>query len=249
MFMQSEHKKEFNKLLDSLSHGGWHKWDVFRDFCDMAAITLAQTIYKDAEMEKEYLRIAGKYKKEEVEVMPKMLGCVVMGLKEQPHDFLGEIFMENGMGSHFQGQYFTPWNVCSMMAKMILGSKESLQKTIDEKGFIYASEPCSGSGAMVIAMAEAMKEEGFDISKHLFFQTIDVSHICWRMCYIQLAILGIPASVINGDTLVLKTYHSLYTPAIRPEMINRQKEESSEPIAIKHNNLMDWCKNEADVKN
>lgn len=70
----------------------------------------------------------------------------------------------------------------------------------------------SGSGAMIIAFAEIMKKYGYNYQKQLFVEAVDISEMCFKMTYIQLSLLGIPAKVLLGDTLAMKFKECLYTP-------------------------------------
>ena len=65
---------------------------------------------------------------------------------------------------------------------------------------------------MIIAFAETMKEHNFNYQKHLYVEAIDIDEMSFMMAYIQLTLLGIPAKVIQGDTLTLKFQQVLYTP-------------------------------------
>ena len=90
-----------------------------------------------------------------------------------------------------------------MMAKMIVGPHD---KVIEEKGFITASEPCVGSGAMVIAMAESMREQGTNYQEHLHVTAVDLDIRCVHMAYIQFTLLHIPAVIVHGNTLTLEEF-------------------------------------------
>ena len=69
----------------------------------------------------------------------------------------------------------------------------------------------SDSGAIIIAFAEIMKKYGYNYQKQLFVEAIDISEMCFKMTYIQLSLLGIPAKVLLGDTLAMKFKERLYT--------------------------------------
>ena len=57
----------------------------------------------------------------------------VMALEENPEqDFLGGIFMELNLGNGSNGQFFTPYHVCDLMAKIAM--TESVVQEINEKG-------------------------------------------------------------------------------------------------------------------
>lgn len=83
---------------------------------------------------------------------------------------------------------------------------------MENKDILTLSEPCCGSGGMVIAFAETLKEQGYNYQNQLFVETIDIDEICFKMTYIQLSLLGIPAKVVRGNTLTYKFQEILYTP-------------------------------------
>ena len=69
-----------------------------------------------------------------------------------------------------------------------------------------------GSGGMIIAYAETMKDKGYNYQHQLFVETVDIDEICFKMTYIQLSLLGIPAKVIRGDSLAMRYFEVYYTP-------------------------------------
>lgn len=70
--------KEFAKLIREASYRHT-TFDVFRDFCELSAIALSNAVDWPQRDEREatYLRTIGKYDAKEVELFPKMLGCLV----------------------------------------------------------------------------------------------------------------------------------------------------------------------------
>ena len=64
---------------------------------------------------------------------------------------------------------------------------------------------------MVIGLALAMKEAGYNYQKQLLVTAVDIDIRSVYMTYIQLSLLGIPAIVCHGDSLAVKTYSTWYT--------------------------------------
>ena len=112
------------------------------------------------------------------------------------------------LGSQANGQYFTPYSVSKFMAEINFTEIESLQNN----QLITLSEPCCGSGALIIAFAQTLREHNINYQQNLFVEAIDISEMCFKMTYIQLSLLGIPAKVVQGDSLSLKLQQVLYTP-------------------------------------
>ena len=92
-----------------------------------------------------------------------------------------------------------------LLAFLVLGLEQEPQ-------LITLSEPCCGSGALIIAFAQTLKEQNINYQQNLFVEAIDISEMCFKITYIQLSLLGIPAKVIQGDSLSLKFQQVLYTP-------------------------------------
>ncbi|WP_202800425.1 class I SAM-dependent methyltransferase [Sinorhizobium fredii] len=88
-----------------------------------------------------------------------------------------------------------------------------MQKAIAERGFMIAQEPAVGSGAMIIALAEAILEAGFNYQQLLHVTAVDIDPRAVHMAYIQLSLLHIPATVIVGDSLAMRFREDWHTMA------------------------------------
>lgn len=196
--MSGAEHKEFAKLIGKLSHR-WHSWEVFRDFCEMAALSLSQAVMYKQEREERYLRTVGRYRKDEVAMLCELLPITVEALEGEMTDFLGEMFMSLELHSHWHGQYFTPEPICRMMARMNLC--DGLGDIIKSRGYVTLQEPACGAGAMVIAFAHEMRDLGFNPQRQLHVTAIDVESTAAHMAYIQFSLLGLPAIVLLGNTL------------------------------------------------
>ena len=209
-----DHQKELLKLFGSLAYRH-SAWQVFVDFAEAAAISLSNAVDRPQRdsREERYMAIVKRYKPEELAVFPKMLGEVVLALEEEPADVLGETFHDLELHNKWSGQFFSPYSLCRMMAKMTLGDEQDVRARIAARGFVTAQEPCCGSGAMVIALAHEMKDLGINYQQHLHVTAVDVDPKCVHMAYVQFALLHIPAVIIHGNTLSLEEFGRWYTPA------------------------------------
>jgi len=113
------------------------------------------------------------------------------------------------LGNSNKGQFFTPYHVSKLMAEISIGNVDNL---LANRELITLSEPCSGSGGIIIAYAEALRKKGYNYQEKLFVEAIDIDEICFMMTYLQLSLYGIPARVMLGDTLAWKFQKILYTP-------------------------------------
>ena len=112
------HIAEFISLFNQTAR--YHRrYEVFRDFVQMAVCALHNGIVHSPELENEYLSIVKRYQREDVERLSQLLGILVLGLSVTPGDFLGRVFMTLELGGSQRGQFFTPYDVSQMMAKMI----------------------------------------------------------------------------------------------------------------------------------
>ncbi len=100
-----------------------------------------------------------------------------------------------------------------MMAEITLQDAGDL---IRQKGFITLIEPASGAGGMIIAAADVIAKQGFDIASQLYVDATDLSPLCFKMTYLQLALRGIPATVRRGNSLSLEVFDHAVTPAFLP---------------------------------
>lgn len=200
---RTEYEKDFLKEFQKLS-AAHPPWRVWQDFVFMAACTFSNLVdgrFRE-EREKEYLSYAGEYSKEELTSITKLLAATTAALRENPaQDFLGNLYMNLGMGNHWNGQYFTPWPIGAAMAAMVMGDPD--QEKLEEAGFLSVCDPTCGSGCLLIAagwICEAGQKME-DPKEHLFFVGQDLDRVVALMCYLQLSILGYAGYVIVGDSL------------------------------------------------
>lgn len=203
-------KKQMIKLFRDLSYNH-SSWEVFSDFLEMSAIAISNSsnLINYGSREKRYLEIVKKYTKEECAIFPRILGELVQALTEEVSDVLGEIFMELDLGNKWKGQFFTPYQLSKLMAKLSL---ENIDEIIEKNGFVELNEPTCGGGSLIIAVSEIMKKKGYNPQTQLRVvgQDLDIKAI--YMSYIQLSLLGIPAVLYHGDTISMKVFSEWKTP-------------------------------------
>lgn len=139
-----------------------------------------------------------------------MVGHLVQSLERGHRDALGELFMSLELGDHWKGQFFTPYEVASLMARLTIGDAAG---QVEREGFITVNEPACGAGGMVIAFAEALRDQGVNYhnSMHAIAQDIDATAV--HMAYVQLSLLHIPAIVVHGNSLTVTEWDHWATPA------------------------------------
>ena len=195
-------KKQFLKTFNQLTYRH-RSWDVWRDFIIMFACSLSNPVdrFHYEEREKRYLKIIKKYNKREQEQFPELAAYVVMALEENPEqDFLGSIFMELNLGDKSNSQFFTPYHVCELMAKV---TEEDVVAVVKEKGYITINDSCCGAGATLIAAINEARKQlekvNLNFQNHVLVVAQDIDEIVALMCYIQLSLFGVAAYIKVGD--------------------------------------------------
>lgn len=195
----NNYSQDFIKILEHLKTSK-HPHEIFNDWLVMATATL-YSWKKDQSVENEYMQVAKQYTKEELEKHSELLALTVYALEKTEQDFLGEIFMNIDLGNSRTGQFFTPYNISSMMAKMAMGENKHPKNRVCK-----INDCCCGAGGMLIAGAAAMKESGFNYQQNALFFGTDIDGRCARMAFIQLSLLGAPAIITCGNSLTMETY-------------------------------------------
>lgn len=203
-----DHEKAFISLFNQTARYH-HRHQVFEDFVSCSVIALQNALSFCEKREQKYLRIVARYEKPDVVSMAKLLAHVVNGLEDKPGDFLGRIFMQLEMGDKYRAQFFTPWSVGVMMARMQLGD---VRETFREKPFITLREPACGAGCMVLAFADVLREAGYAPHRYLWVSATDIDPLAAGMTYIQFSLCGIASEVVIGNSLNDERRRILLTP-------------------------------------
>jgi type I restriction-modification system DNA methylase subunit len=182
-----------------------HLFTTFRHFVEVSAIAFSNVAdpINRAAREEQYLAIVKQYKPEEFRQFPPLLGMLVACLEQEPTDVLGVLYHRLELHNEQAGQFFTPYPVCQALAKMLVHDAKQL---VEEQEFIRAHEPCVGSGAMVMALAQALREEGINYQQCLHVTAVDRDLLAVHMAYVQCTLLHIPALIVHGDTLRAEVY-------------------------------------------
>lgn len=206
-----EAKKAFCKTISQMS-GKYGASSIFADAVAMMAYSVQNAVHFRRDLEEKYLNIAKRYGKEELAQFARLLGLISHGLTDKFGDFLGECYMGLSMGNKHAGQFFTPYHVSQVCAKITIGDEKGAKKVIEEEGFFTICEPACGSGGMIVAAVEDLKDKGINFQQDVLVYASDIDHRCAHMCYITLSLLGVPAIVQVANALTLETYDTFYTP-------------------------------------
>lgn len=187
--------------------------NVFTNFLEISATSIAMEM-DPANAEKcgkRYEELTSGMESDTLSSYARMLALLMLAVLEHeddPCDILGSIYHELRLNNEWNGQFFTPDNICRMMAAML----NPVDERSEEDYPITINEPTCGSGTMVIGAVWAMKRQNFDFQRKSFFVAQDIDIRCVWMAYIQLSLYGIPAVVIHGNSLTTEEWSRWHTP-------------------------------------
>ena len=195
---QNENEKEFLDIIQSMT-GSYQTWQVWSDVITIMAITVSNSVDRRKDhwenREQEYLELIRKHDPDKV---ARLFAVLVKALDDNPdQDFLGSMYMRLNLGSHWHGQFFTPYNVCQMCAEITL----DIDKLKAQTRYISLCDPAIGGGAMLIAAARILQREGINYQAWACFVGQDIDRIAGMMAYLQMSLLGMPGYVAIANTL------------------------------------------------
>lgn len=189
---------EIIKKIEQLS-GQYSAYEIFSDWIKAAALCIENStgnydrkIYE--KREEQYMEIAKKHH-EKMGDFADMTGMLAISLENNMEDVLGKIYMQAGLGSKQTGQFFTPFHLSYLTAKI------SMPEDTSEQNPYIMNEPSTGGGGMIIAAAKVLKDRGLNYQRCLKVVAQDLDWKGVYMTYVQLSLLGIEATVIQGDSL------------------------------------------------
>lgn len=196
--IMTEKGKKISKIIETVNSGQLSTTTFF-DWVTMMALSLTNSssiLHSRQWQEREewYLNIAKKYSAEDLEKFCECTALLMEGFEEKLWDYLGEIFHEISANNKQTGQFFTPFNLSMLSAKMAVDEERI------KDGF-EIQEPSCGSGGMIIATAQCVKDLGYDYMKMMRATCYDIDWNCVHMCYVQMSLAGIKAKVEQRDTL------------------------------------------------
>lgn len=200
-------KDEIVRNIQQMS-GRYSTYNIFSDWVKMCALTIqnsTQIIHNGIWQQRElqYLEILRKYTTKEQKVLADMLGMLYAAFENEISDILGKIYMEAECSSKATGQFFTPFHISYLTA-------QAIPNDISEDNKLYLNEPSSGGGGLIIAAAKVLQDRGLDYQRCMDVVAQDLDYNGVYMTYVQLSILGIKATVIQGDALANQYFNGDY---------------------------------------
>ena len=194
--------KDFDKSLSSVNENMQSLSATFRDFCKLSRMCFQQGQYFDEERENEIIKMQRASKNPNG--YAEALSVLVEALEYRTGDFLGEWAGLNNALNIGAGQVFTPYYVSKMMAEITIVQKK------EEEHPIVINEPTCGSGGIVIASFEVLRDKGFS-PKDFYIVAQDIDIHCVDMTFIQCSLLDIPAIILHGNSLTLDIFDKFQT--------------------------------------
>ena len=108
--------------------------------------------------------------------------------------------MNLDLGNSNAGQFFTPYDVCRLMAQVTIND-DLLKSQIEKHGWISINDCACGAGATLVAAANYLRSIGINYQMQALFIAQDLDATVALMCYIQLSLLGCAGYVKIGNTL------------------------------------------------
>ena len=176
--------EELLAMLDGVAAKTGSRGEVFDSFLTMTVCALA-----GGTMEEEYLATVARYTdgekgKRPVDQLAMAFGRLVEIMTETREDILGDLF-QGGITYGERGQYFTPAPICDLMAQLTAGDEQLFgERTTD---------PCCGSGRMLLAMAK--------LNPNGVFVGQDADLRCVKITAINLGLRNLYGYAIWGNSL------------------------------------------------
>lgn len=193
-----DYEKKLVDLIGNASNGRLSDREAYASFIAYAAqrLNVASLLKTDKAQIKELDRTiqSSGITKERFELMFDILVDALEANMDQ--DLLGRICERLSMTSFKSGQFLTPYPVSKFMAEINISELD----TSKQKDIQTIADPCCGTGVMLIAAANVIREKGIPLRNYMMYaQDIDLTMAL--SCYVQLALQGVSGMVVIGDSL------------------------------------------------
>ena len=189
--MDETNSKPYRELLKGFESNHvfahMHPYDLFRQWLE--AVWALLNLPLDAQAFKTTL---DAYTFAQGQELGQLFNLYLQAVEELPfRDILGTLFMKLDINSVRNGEFFTPFSVAEMMARMTFDRGEFL-RLVKERGEVSVCDPAVGSGVMLLAYGKVVHEAfGRDGTNRLRLYGMDIDNRCVNMCRIQLRMNGL----------------------------------------------------------
>lgn len=187
-YFPNSDSKRVVKELDAIAASEGQRANVFADWLSLVLCTLAGET-----MEDDYLAAVKRYAdspRKDSHMNHFAAATAILFTSEEP-DLLGDIF-QGGITWGEHGQFFTPWEICRLMASL------TGQDRVGSGGTLH--DPACGSGRTLLASVAVAGP----LSRARIYTGMDVDGRCAKMCAINLALHGLTGWVVHGNALSLE---------------------------------------------
>lgn len=206
---KSPHRKEFEKAFRDLTyrHDRSNGWSLFL-WSAMAYFGRDHFMFPDiagpCHFQAEYDSEAKRFNADEQCTASRMVAMLMLIYNDEIEhkgwtDYLGEFYTIEILGegkASALGQFFTPEDVCTIMAKQTIGKDAKV--TSDTK----ILDPSCGSGRTLIASCVQLENDGL----FPYYYGVDVDYVSVLMACINFVLHGMRGYVIRGNSLSLEYY-------------------------------------------
>lgn len=207
----------FKRTFEIVAYGSGYE-TVFNDFMEMCICAFTRNPTTGLSYyEGEYLERIEPYKKnEKMNHFPHLLGILIAYMEKHKDDTEGNdllgTFYEQELSRGRNGQFFTPFHICELMASLNEDNDTSPKNVLD---------PCCGSGRMLLAYSKKSPLQ------HRFYG-IDIDPMCVKMTAINLFLNGRSGEVLCANALNPNDFRFAYRVSHFPLGIFKieSKEES-----------------------
>lgn len=201
--------KEFTSVFkDTGRHR--HRAELWSDWITCTRIAISNRVEYSEEDATDMQRILDKYTQADRGNFESLFQLMVDHCLSFDGDFLGQFYMENEFGCKSMGAYYTPSSITNLLAEF------TYQPSPDRSGHppFLVSDPCCGSGALLISIAKKAISSGENPQKELLFYGVDTDFLAAQMAYIQLSLLGLKGVIIHGNSLTMSENRRYMTPLL-----------------------------------
>jgi type I restriction-modification system DNA methylase subunit len=224
----------FNEAMHRIGH----RFSLALAFDDFLTMSIAACSPNPAtgvsHYEDEYLATIAKYKDSELRhEFPKAFGSLITEMEakvgsSEGNDILGDFF-EQHISNGRNGQFFTPFPVCTLMASIV-----GVDEATEDQKTLRILDPSCGSGRMLMA-SHMIKGTGHE------YYGIDIDHICVKMAALNLFLNGMwHSEVMCANALSPKDFIISYRISLLPFGIFKIEEKENSPLWHMHQNSFEF---------
>ncbi len=189
--MDEDNSANFKELLKGFESNHvfahMHPYDLFRQWLEAVWALLNMPFDPQG-----FRGTLDKYTYVEGAELGRLFNLYLCAVEELPfRDILGTLFMRLDINSVRNGEFFTPFCIAEMMARMTFDCA-AFEQTIKERGTVSVNDPAVGSGVMLLAYAKVVHDSlGRAGTDRLRLYGTDIDVRCVNMCRIQLRMNGL----------------------------------------------------------